>query len=382
MKKVAWVANAGSATGVGHYADALRPHLAREGARTGFSVDAFHLDGEWGTLLHEDTVVRQVRVLPGILRHKTFNWLRLGRHVKAQLRQGNFSLVHLTNQTLSFLATTNIPTVVTVHDIIELVHAQSQGSALAARLLYRHLDRAAYVVCVSQHTARQVQERLGVAPDKITVVYNGVDAAFHPLTQYAETVGYATLRRELKLAPDDEVVLYVGSEHPRKNVPVALAAFAECRQEFPHLVFVKVGEPGLPSGRAETLRVIEELRLRERVRFVPAVSRARLNEFYNLARIFVFPSSLEGFGLPPLQAMAAGTPVVAANTSSMPEVLGDAALLVDPSRSDAVADAMRTTLKNDHIVQRLRVQGLARAATFSWEKAAQQIRQVYQHVWE
>lgn len=377
MKQLAWITNAAPDTGVGHYAAALEPLMAERAQAAGLSLQSYVLDGGQRQVLKERRVITQLSPWPGVLNQKSVTWLRMGKPLHVQLRDNNTALVHLTNQTLSFLIDAVRPYVLTVHDILERTRSQSTGGALAARLLYRNMASAAHLVCVSNFTAEQVREYLGRATPPITVIPNGVSSDFHPIDHFTQTIGSATLRQELKLAPDDIVVLYVGSEHPRKDLTTALRAFARCRETLPRLVFLKVGSPGLSAGREATLKIIEELALRDHIRFLPSVSLARLNELYNVADVFVYPSTYEGFGLPPLQAMAAGTPVIAVNSTSLPEVVGDAGLLVPPSDVDAFAGAILEIVQNKQRAAELRQRGIARAQQFTWERAAQDIVDVY-----
>jgi len=171
-------------------------------------------------------------------------------------------------------------------------------------------------------------------------------------------------------------IFYLGTLEPRKNVVRLLEAYARLRQrgitEYP---LVLAGAKGW--GYEEIFARVQELGLDEQVRFVGYVPYEAAPLWYNAAALFVYPSLYEGFGLPPLEAMACGTPVVASNTSSLPEVLGEAALLVDPLDVEALAEAMARALLQPALRERLRQAGLARAACFSWRRMAEQTMAVY-----
>ncbi len=360
--KIAYLTNAGASSGVGHYAAELKQRLL---AFPDLAFSDFILpstSGKWPW------------------QKKTFGWIRQGRKLKRALRRGDFDVVHATNQTLSFIVSRRVPAVVTVHDLIELLEPQQGLSGWAARYLYSGIKRANHLIAVSEYTKRSIIEVYGISPDKVSVIHNGVSQIFHPIDGFRNTIGYKTLQQEIKLLAGAEVVLYVGSDHPRKNLATALRAFSELHHSHPEVIFLKVGEAGIAAGRAETLCVIDELGLRERVRFIGAVSLERLNELYNLASALIFPSRFEGFGLPPLQAMAAGTPVIAASTTSIPEVVGEAGLLHSPDDVHGFATSLQRVLDDKSLAQSLRQHGFERAKLFSWEKAAEQTLAVYRSI--
>lgn len=357
--KVAYLTNAMASSGVGHYATELAPRLMK---KPEIVLSEFLLPVSSGTWPWQK---------------KTFGWIRQGRKLKGDLKRGDFDLVHATNQTQSFMLPHRIPAVVTVHDLIELLEPQQGLSGWAARYLYSGIKRARHLIAVSEYTKHSIAEIYGISPDKITVIYNGVSSVFHPINDFSNTIGCKTLQRELKLAEGAKIVLYVGSDHPRKNLATAIRAFDGLRRSHPEAIFLKVGEAGIVSGRAETLRVIDELGLRDVVRFIGTVSFDRLNELYNLAGVLIFPSRFEGFGLPPLQAMASGLPVVAANATSIPEVVDEAALLHSADDVQGFTQSLKRVLEDDALARDLRQQGLERAKLFSWEKTVEETMKIY-----
>ncbi len=371
MLKVAYITNSAENSGVGVRATAILNHL-RE--RDDLAITVFHLDGEQGIASRDGDEIISVRPLPGILGSKTINWIRLGRRLSRFL--ADFDVVHATNQTLSFIAT-NKPLVVTVHDIIELLEPQSGLGGWASRYLYSGISRASRLIAVSQYTARSVTKHLAVPPERITIATNAAGSAFTLIPDFTDSLGYQTLRQELRLKPDDQVILYVGSDHPRKNVITALCTFAAAAQNIPDLVFIKMGRAGLQAGREETLAEIDRLGIRNTTRVLDTVSTQRLNELYNLADVLLYPSSFEGFGLPPLQAMAAGTPVVTSNATSIPEVVGDAARVCAPTDTACLTKAVTDILSNPQIRSDMARAGIRQAQSFSWETSARKVRAVY-----
>jgi glycosyltransferase involved in cell wall biosynthesis len=268
--------------------------------------------------------------------------------------------------------------VVTIHDCIHLRFPQylpSRGAWLYAYTMIRLATRkAARVLTVSEASKRDILHYTGVRPEKVVVVPNGLDPRFAaPPDQ--ETLERVRLRFDLTRP----FVLYVGNIKPHKNLPRLIEAFALARAGAPDdLQLVVIGDeiskyPGLRQS-------VHRHRLDKHVRFFGFQPAATLVAFYRLARAFVFPSLYEGFGLPPLEAMANQTPVVTSNLSSMPEVTGDAALLVDPYDPESIADGIRRLATDDTLRQHLIDRGRRRAAAFSWRQAAVRTLEVYRDV--
>jgi glycosyltransferase involved in cell wall biosynthesis len=232
--------------------------------------------------------------------------------------------------------------------------------------------RADHLLAISEHTRQDLIHLLGADPARVTVTYCGVDAAFRPLPE-PEVRAYRA-RRELP----DEFILYLGTLEPRKNVPRLLDAYARLRRRGPAPPLVIAGGRGW--GHTAVDARLEALGLTDSVRFLGFVPTAELPLCYNAAGVFVYPSLYEGFGLPPLEALACGTPVVASTASSLPEALGDAALLVDPRDSVALADALDVSLNDRALRDRLRAAGPDQARRFSWRRMAEQTLAVYHGV--
>lgn len=377
MIRVAYITNATPRSGVGYRAEKIAHHL---GQYPEVSLTKYLIDSERGALFENQQEVYRQYSLPGVISSKPISWLRLGRRLRKHLQQQPTSIWHATNQTLSFMVHRSQPAVVTVHDLIELLEPQSWAGGILAHYLYRGIKEASHIIAVSHYTAQTLQKHLAIPREKITVIHNGVDSDFHPIDNFRSSLAYHTLAQELKITSDHQVVLYVGSDHPRKNVVTALRAAGQVMAKNNKLIFLKVGEPGIEAGRAQLLTAIDELGLRDRVRLLGGVLGERLNELYNLADVFIYPSYFEGFGLPPLQAMAAGAPVITSTASSLPEVVGDAALLHNPDDIHAFAQSLERILTDSTEAARLREAGLARAKQFTWEQAAAAEVEVYKEL--
>jgi glycosyltransferase involved in cell wall biosynthesis len=231
--------------------------------------------------------------------------------------------------------------------------------------------RAARVIAVSAHTASDVVARLGVPPERVAVVPNAVGEEFRPEPDARVLAEF----RAAKGLPE-RFVLFVGTLEPRKNVAGLLRAFARVAAAEPEVPLVIAGGKGWLYD--EIFALHKQLGLGDRVRFTGYAAAEELPRLYAAATVFVYPSFYEGFGLPPLEAMACGTPVVASNASSLPEVVGEAGLTVDPRDEGALAAALLLLLRDPDRRAALRAAGLARAAGFSWARTVRETRAVYE----
>jgi glycosyltransferase involved in cell wall biosynthesis len=270
------------------------------------------------------------------------------------------------------------PSVVTIYDLSFLLYPEGFKRAKRFYLnLFTRLSarRARRIIAISESTKRDVVRLLGVPPEKVGVIYCGIDEAFRPLLDDQ----VAAFRSERGLP--ERFILFVGTIEPRKNVTRLIEAFASLHTcELANLKLVIGGAKGWFYG--DVFARVEELGLESAVMFPGYIPVSELPLWYNAAELFVYPSLYEGFGLPPLEAMACGTPVVTANTSSLPEVVGQAGLTVDPLDVEGLAEAMRRILDDEALRYEMRGRGLQRARDFSWTKTAQETVQVYRRAME
>ena len=261
------------------------------------------------------------------------------------------------------------PTVVTVHDLAFMrlkTHRVSRRSYLS-RMTRRSVQRSTHVIAVSDFTRREVMDLLGTAPQRVTAVPNGCDPSFRPIA--AKDVEAWRIKRELPT----RFLLFVGTLEPRKNLTGLIQAYAKFRQSQ-DVPLIVVGAPGWRY--TPIYDVVKSLGLESHVRFEGFVPAEDLPYFYAAATAFVYPSFYEGFGLPPLESMAMGTPVVTSDVSSLPEVVGDAALLVSPRSQEQLVAAMARIVTDDALRARLSAAGRDRAKMFTWESCASAVMSI------
>lgn len=295
------------------------------------------------------------------------------------LKQHGIDLLHCTYAPPPF---SPVPYVFTFHCLSNLVHPEFYGASKVFRLNQlqkRGLRSAKRVICVSRFVADGARDLLNVAENRLDVIYNGVGSWFQPVPKQTAA---QLLSDELGI--DSPYILYVGKLQARKNIARLVRAFQAYREKCggdTKLVLLgrrtetseSIDEAIAQAGLHSSIHHIDYLQQSEDAkRKVPL-----MGSLYSNAEMFVFPSLYEGFGIPVLEAMACGTPVIASNTTSLPEVAGDAALLVDPESEEDLANAMIRLGTSLELKQQLSAAGLRRAEEFSWLRCAEQTRDIY-----
>jgi glycosyltransferase involved in cell wall biosynthesis len=264
--------------------------------------------------------------------------------------------------------------VVTLHDLAFLLYPETHTSA--SRTYYaaagESARRAARVIAVSQRTASDAVRLLGLDPARVRVIHHAADPRFGP----RPAGELAPLADRLGFDPDRPYVLFVGTLEPRKNVPLLFDAVAQLRRKAAlDVQLLLVGGRGWLDAPIQAAYARSGLGLA--AHFLGWLDQADLDVLYSQARVFVLPSLYEGFGLPVLEAMACGAPVVCSNTGALPEVAGDAALLMTPYDAQAWAEAIGRVMVDSRLAADLRARGRRRVREFSWERAARATREVY-----
>lgn len=317
----------------------------------------------------------RVRSVPLSDRWLNILWQRLRLPLPVQTITGSLDLFHSPDFVLPPVG--HAPAILTVHDLSFMRVAECFVPGFRSYLeqaVSCAVRRAVRILADSQSTRRDLIELFNVAPEKVTVLYPGVEARFRPIDE-VEALNVVRARYCLP----DRFILGLGTLQPRKNFAGLIEAFAwllaHSHSDADDLQLVIVGGEG---WLAEDIRAaIDRLGLDGKVRLVGFVQDADLPALYNLASVFAFPTLYEGFGLPVLEAMACGTPTVAADNSSIPEAVGDAGLLVPTKDPVALADALGTLLAEPALRDRLVAAGLRQAARFTWNQGAQQLLKVY-----
>jgi glycosyltransferase involved in cell wall biosynthesis len=284
------------------------------------------------------------------------------------------NLCHFPNNTAPLIH--KQPYIITIHDASLFLHSRHHPPSrlLALRLLLPRVARqAAAVITVSHHARRELVKLLNLPPEKVHVIHEAAPANFRPLT---DSVQRRYLQAKYNLP--DKFILFVGTIEPRKNLQRLVQAVANIHQRGYKTRLVIVGPNGwLVNGALN--QEIERLGLQKEVQYLGYVPQEDLPGIYSLATIFAFPSLYEGFGLPPLEAMACGVPVLTSQHSAMAEVCGDAAWLVNPLEVDEIADGLACLLADENRRLSMRECGLAQAGRYSWHRAARETATLYEH---
>jgi glycosyltransferase involved in cell wall biosynthesis len=279
---------------------------------------------------------------------------------------------HISSQGYAFTAPylRKGPVILTVHDLIPWTYYKIRTPTWKANI--RSIPHIGHIIAISEYTKNELMVHLEIPEERIHLIPNGVDhQKFHPVPDPV---------RPSYLHPEDRVLLYVGSEEPRKNLRVFLQALRDFTGVMPNVKLIKAGGSGGDIYRQRCINEVNRLDLAKNVIFTGAISDTELLALYNIADAFVFPSLIEGFGLPPLEAMACGCPVIASERTSIPEVVGDAGILIDPEDPEAWCNAISTVLNEPPLRGNMKRKSIQQAAKFSWEKCAQKTRDLYREI--
>jgi glycosyltransferase involved in cell wall biosynthesis len=361
---------AGAKTGIGHYTDALAEWLARINRNHQYELLSpfdFAFDARNGK---PENLSKRYFPVRSVFR----KWWLIG--LPAMLQISPVDLFHGTNYCIPVIAP--CPTVVTIHDMSLYAQSNTHESINVARGKRRipiMARRASVIIAPSEWTKQEIVKYLGTRPEKIRVIYEAAREKMEPLPLPAclEVIERHQIRRPY--------LLYVGTIEPRKNLLTLIRAYDEMLKASAHRPQLVLcgGRGWLDDG---VFKLVEELRLQDQVRFTGYVDDADLPALYSAAEVFVYPSLYEGFGLPPLEAMACGTPVVVSNSSSLPEVVANAGLTHDSHNYRALAECIIRLFSDAGTHDHFKCAGLEQASHFSWERAARETQVIYDEVSE
>jgi glycosyltransferase involved in cell wall biosynthesis len=310
------------------------------------------------------------RLLPGLL-----TWGNVV--IRQAVKRYNLQLIHTLSSMPPFLLLDpHIRKVVTTHDVFALSipgYSSQLDTIMYRYWLPRVLPDMDAIITVSGQSQQDILKYLHPPRERVHIIPYGVRHIFQPFSA-AEARAHVTQRLHITRP----YMLYVGALTRRKNIETALKAFAQVCAAFPDMLFVLAGPQSWQATPIASL--VQQLGIAEHIHLTGPLTDDDLPALYNGADLFVFPSLYEGFGLPVLEAMACGTPVITSNVSSLPEVAGNAALLVDPYNVDELAGAIRRILSDPALAADLRAKGLERARQFSWERTAQETLEVYRNI--
>jgi glycosyltransferase involved in cell wall biosynthesis len=302
-----------------------------------------------------------------VFAYRTATWLGFEYRVRRLLANGGFHVYHETAFTPS--AIKNVPQVFTLHDLSLMKYRamHPRERVWFSDLFFdRRIHRATHIITVSNFVRSEICNEFPIDPDRVTTIWEAPDPSFFPRKR--EKIDEVIKR--LKLPRD--YLLFVGTLEPRKNLSLLIKALARGKDDIP---IVLVGWKGW--GDNQWWQVAKEAGITKRIFTTGFVDEESLSCLYSGALALVFPSHYEGFGLPLLEAMACGCPVVSSNAASLPEVAGDAAVFIDPNDDEDLADAMNKVVFDSEVRDKLKLKGLERAKEFSWERAAEKTLAVF-----
>ena len=292
--------------------------------------------------------------------------------VKNSIHQDNIK--HLTNQELAYLLNHMDldKTVVTCYDLIPWVFENDHGKYW--KNIMRGLKKSDRIITISEFSKMEIMKELNYPEEKIDIVSVAVDhEIYHPKRD-------KTILKRFNIHENQKTILYVGSETPRMNLDFLLKSLSKLKKIYPDFKLIKVGDPQSFGAREHFLNTIKATGLEKNVIFTGYVAEEELPKWYNAADLLVYPCLYAGFGVPPLEAMACGTPVITSNTSSLPEVVGDAGVMVDPNDTDAMSKSMFELLTNESRNEELVQRGLKRSKLFQWDESANTTGKIYREL--
>ena len=352
-------------TGLGTYAYQLIRHLTMAGQE----MRLFWPGEEYSGLdILEESEFKLIE------HYREFYWQEV--FIPEALVKENISLYHVPQNGIGLPKAKVSKYVVTIHDLIPYVYPETTGKGYLKKFLGEMpyiIDNSDQIITVSEWSKNDIIRFFNVPEERITVIYEAAEPHFMPLDKSKAKAFLAK-----KYGITKPFLLYLGGYSPRKNVAGLINAFAKIAAEDPEIVLCLPGKRDKEQENSEIL--VEALNLEDRIKFIGFVPNEDLPLLYSAAEIFIYPSFYEGFGLPPLEAMACGTAVLCSDTSCLPEISGKDGVYFSPYNTIEMAEKIWKVLKNEDLRLKLAKQGLKHSQKFSWEKAARETIAVYNKV--
>jgi glycosyltransferase involved in cell wall biosynthesis len=292
--------------------------------------------------------------------------------VKKMIKADNIK--HITYQELGYLLKSidMENSIVNCHDLIPWVFDKDRSTMWRNNMA--GLKKADRIITVSEFSKHEIINYLDYPPERIHVIPGAVEHSIYYPNHDKKIL------KHLDISESQNIILYVGSETPRMNVSTIIKALHQLKKQFPNVKLVKIGDPQSYGAREQLLMLIKNLHLENDVIFLGYVPEEELPLWYNAADILVYPCLYAGFGLPPIEAMACGTPVITSNTTSLPEVVGEAGLMINPNDDSMMAIKMHDILTNHDLKNDLIRKGLKRSKCFDWNQSAKKTLEIYESI--
>jgi len=329
----------------------------------------FHGENKIDTRKYEDTKIKNFLIKIARTTFKNIDRYQYKIKVKNSIKNQNIQ--HITSQENAYLLN-SIKTnrsVVTCYDLIPWAFEKNHSRLWKNNL--SGLKKAAQIMTISEFSKSEIIKYLDYPEEQIHIINAAVD---HDLYNNKRN---KDILIQHNLQTNQKYILYVGSETPRQNLNILLKSLVKLKKKLPNIKLLKIGDPQSYGARQQLLNTIRKMGLQKEVIFLGYVPEEELPKWYNASDLLVYPCLYAGFGLPPLEAMACGTPVITSNTSSLPEVVDNAGIMVDPTDDEALALNMYKILTNNDLTKELVKKGLKRSKIFTWDNAAKKTLEVY-----
>jgi len=239
------------------------------------------------------------------------------------------------------------------------------------------LKKAKHILTICEYSKDDISKKLNIPKKKISVILPSIDHDIYFMKRNKKIL------QKYGINENEKVIMYVGSEEPRQNIDKIIKALSILKKKgYKKIRFLKVGNPQWTGGREKLMKLVDKLRLKHEVLFTEYVEEEELPKLYNAVDLVIYPCAYTGWGLPPLEAMACGTPTITSNTTSLPEVVGDAGIMIDPENINLIAKSILKILSNEKFKNELIEKGLKRVKNFSWDKSAKKAETIYRKIEE